>query len=159
MIGRFCWALFIVLLTGLTPPWLLVIGESASGQGAGPIGRPLGGGNLPQDLDTITTGITAAATQTQAAATLCTTTICVVNTVAASGNGVALRQCTLAPMRQLLVNAGANSMTVYGSGTDTINGVATATGVTQAKVTSTLQSGVIEYVCTNGGPAATWVTH
>lgn len=47
-------------------------------------------------------------------------------------------------------NSGANSMQVFGSGTDTINGVATATGVAQAAGTSA------EYFCIKAAPAGTW---
>jgi hypothetical protein len=51
-------------------------------------------------------------------------------------------------------NISANATTVFGAGTDTINGVATATGVSQAAT-----SGVF-YVCTAGDGSAvggTWV--
>lgn len=44
-----------------------------------------------------------------------------------------------------IVNGSATSMQVFGSGTDTINGVATATGVAQAAGISAL------YVCTGSG--------
>jgi hypothetical protein len=138
----------------------LALGISAAAFGqAGPIGRPSTGGNLPQDFDTITEGIVAGTTQTQAGATLCTTTICVIATVGTTNDGIKLRQCTLEPMRVLVVNLGANSAKVYGSGTDTINGITTTTGIVQPAVSSTIQSGVVEYVCVKGGTAAAWVTH
>lgn len=49
-----------------------------------------------------------------------------------------------------LANATATSMTVFGAGTDTINGVATATGVAQAANTRAV------YFCTSNAPAAAW---
>jgi hypothetical protein len=130
----------------------------AQSGGAGPIGRPQGGGNLPQDFDTLSPAVTAGTTQTQAGATLCTQTICYVGT-ANSGDGVKLRQCTLAPMRQLLINNSGNSIQVYGSGTDTINGITTTTGITLGAVTSTIDTGTAEFVCAVGGTAAKWFTH
>ena len=119
-------------------------------QGAGPIGRPGTGGSLPQDFDTITKGLATVATQTQAAATQCQTTICVVATNATDANGIKLRQCTVEPMRQKVVNTTAHTLTVYGAGTDTINGVTTTTGVSQAATSA------VEYVCVLGGTAAQW---
>lgn len=126
--------------------------------GAGPSPRPQTGGNLPQDFDTLSPLITASTTHTQAGATLCTQTICVVNSASAS-DAIAIRQCTQAPMRVLVANISTNTIQVYGSGTDTINGIATATGIAQPKMTSTIQTGVVEYVCVVGGVAAQWVTH
>jgi hypothetical protein len=138
---------------------LMIAAVALAQTGAGPIGRPQGGGSLPQDLDTISPLLTAGTVQTQAGATLCTQTICVVGTSATAGNGIALRQCTVAPMRQLVANISANTITVYGSGTDTINGITTTTGIVQPKMTSAIQTGVVEYVCVVGGAAAQWVTH
>jgi hypothetical protein len=126
--------------------------------GSGPAGRPPTGGNLPQDFDTLSQAITAGTTQTQAGATLCTSTICYIGTVGTTNDGIKIRQCTLPPMRVTVVNLGANAAKVYGSGTDTINGVATATGVTLAAVTTTPGVGVAEYICVVGGTAAQWVS-
>lgn len=47
-------------------------------------------------------------------------------------------------------NNAANATTVYGAGTDTINGVATATGVSQPATTSAL------YFCVTSAPAGKW---
>jgi hypothetical protein len=123
---------------------------AAFGQGAGRVGRPQFGGNVPADLDTLSPPLTAGTVQTQAGATLCNFTICVVGTNATSGNGVALYQCAIAPQRVTVVNETSNPVQVYGSGTDTINGVATGTGVSQAATSKA------EYICTQGGVAATW---
>ncbi len=142
-------AFCIALSAALTP------GDLAWGQGgAGPVGHPQGGGQLPQDEDTLTTGIVASTTHTQAAATLCTTTICEILTGSA-GDGVMLRQCTQAPMRQMMVNRTGAAIQIYGSGTDTINDAATGTGVSLPAI-STLGTGVNEAVCTRGGTAAKW---
>jgi hypothetical protein len=130
-----------------------------TGGGAGPIGRPQGGGNLPSDLDTLSNALTAGTTQTQAGATLCTQTICYVTT-ANAGDGIAIRDCQLPPLRVLVINNSGQNIQVYGSGTDTINGIATATGITQAPVTSTIKSGVAEYTCAAiSGVAGKWFTH
>jgi hypothetical protein len=137
---------------------LAMSGAAWAQTGAGPVGHPQGGGQLPQDEDTISPLIAASTTHTQAGATLCTQTICVVNSASAS-DAIAIRQCTMAPMRVLVVNISANTIQVYGSGTDTINGIATGTGIAQVKMTSTIQTGVVEYVCVVGGTAAQWVTH
>jgi hypothetical protein len=121
----------------------------AWGQGAQRSPRPQQGGNVPADFDTITPTITAGTTHTQAGATLCITTICVVTTASAS-DGVSLLQCPIAPQRQLIVNTTSATITVYAQGTDTINGTAGSTGVSQTG------SGKTEYVCTAGGPGAAW---
>lgn len=47
-------------------------------------------------------------------------------------------------------NSGVASLQVYGNGTDTINGVATATGVAQAAAKGAI------YFCTTAQPAAKW---
>lgn len=51
---------------------------------------------------------------------------------------------------EVMNNAGANSMQVFGSGTDTINGVATATGVAQAAGKFAM------YKASSVGTAAAW---
>ncbi len=150
-------AFCVALSAALTP------GDLAWGQtGAGPVGHPPGGGQLPQDEDTLAT-IVPSTTQTQAgaiagASSLCNATICYVP-VANSGDVVALRQCTQAPMRTTIINNSGNSITVFGSGTDTINGIATATGIALPAVTATLKLGTAEFTCTVGGTAAKWFSH
>jgi hypothetical protein len=79
----------------------------------------------------VTTGIAAAAAGTQAAATAMTSTINIVATVGDAGHSVRLPAAV--PGRIVyLVNIAANSMQVFGAGTDTINAIATGTGVAQA---------------------------
>lgn len=75
-----------------------------------------------------TTGLTAHAGGTQAAALALTTGINNVTVCATSGDSVRL-PVSVAGMQVTVINAGAASAQVYGAGTDTINGVATATGV------------------------------
>jgi hypothetical protein len=50
----------------------------------------------------------------------------------------------------IVINNTANSMQVFGSGTDTINGVATATGVAQAAGKHAI------YTAVSTGAAAAW---
>jgi hypothetical protein len=76
-------------------------------------------------------GITALAGGGQAGATLLTAGVNRVATVATAADSVAL-PVSVAGMVVFVVNGAANSMQVFGSGTDTINDVATATGVAQA---------------------------
>jgi len=126
-----------------------------------PVGRPSGGGNNPEDLDTISGPMTAATTQTQAGAiagATCNFTICYVST-ANLNDGVALHLCPLAPSRVTIINGSGNAIKVYGSGTDTIDGVATATGVTLPAASATLKAGTAEFTCAVGGTAAKWFSH
>lgn len=81
--------------------------------------------------ESATNGITANATQTQAAATVMTAEVNRVTTVATAGNGVKL-PASAAGLTVTVINSGANAMQVYGLGSDTINGAAAATGVSQA---------------------------
>ena len=67
-----------------------------------------------------------------------------VTTVATSGDSVAL-PLAVGGLTILVNNAGANPMQVYGAGTDTINGVATATGVSQ------MPGSEVIYVCPSAG--------
>lgn len=99
-------------------------------------------GQLP--TTSYTNSITAHAGGGQSSATLLTTNINRVTTVATAGDSVKLPPS--APGLSIVVlNAGANSMQVYGSGSDTINGVATATGISQ------MAGSVYTYVCTLAG--------
>lgn len=78
----------------------------------------------------VATGITAQADTTKANATVLDYGISNVTTVAGAADSVLL-PAALAGRICYLSNAGANSMQVFGQGTDTINGVATGTGVAQ----------------------------
>lgn len=81
----------------------------------------------------VVTGITARAGGGQASATLLTGQTNSVDTVATAADSVKLPVPSFIGQEiRLLNNDSADSMQVFGSGTDTINGVATATGVAQA---------------------------
>jgi len=67
-----------------------------------------------------------------------------VTTVAASGDSVKL-PASAPGLKVWVINSGANPMQVFGNGTDTINGVASATGVSQ------LPGGVCLYECSVAG--------
>lgn len=92
-------------------------------------------------------GLTAAAGGTQAAALALSATKSVhrVSTVATAADSVKLPAATAGQVHFVMNSAAANSMQVFGSGTDTINDVATATGVAQAAGKGAL------YVCVSAG--------
>lgn len=107
-------------------------------------------GSANSSLTSVSTGLTAHSGGTQAAALQLVAAINEVTTVAAANDSVAL-PLAVAGMQVLVENAAAtNSMQVYGAGTDTINAVATATGVAQAAGKSGL------YFCTKSAPAGNW---
>jgi hypothetical protein len=68
----------------------------------------------------------------------------IVKTVAVAANGIRLPPALSGAMH-FVANSGANAMQVYGAGTDTINSVATATGVSQAAASG------VWYVCMLNG--------
>lgn len=76
-----------------------------------------------------TTGITAHAGGTQALATPLTTGGNLIATCATANDSVRLPVSTIPGIHIIITNNGAASAQLYGAGTDTINGVATATGV------------------------------
>jgi hypothetical protein len=82
----------------------------------------------------IETGLTAHAGGTQAAALALSPTVFVhqVNTVGTAADSVRLPVSVAGQTHIVINNAAANSMQVFGAGTDTINNIATATGVAQA---------------------------
>lgn len=91
-------------------------------------------------------GITAHAGGGQAGATQIATEIVRVTTVATAGDSVKLPPTTgNLNLTIAVINGSANPMQVYGYGTDTINGVATATGVSQ------MQGSVVIYVSPASG--------
>ena len=116
------------------------------------IGVPQTGGNVPADFDRVKVGIVAHAGGGKAAATLLTGTINVVSTVATLADSLLLPPCTKAPQRVLVFNEGASNAQLFGSGTDTIDGAATGTGVALAA------AGQAEYVCTTPSPGAVWLS-
>lgn len=94
--------------------------------------------------ETAKDSITALAGGGQTNATLLTSQTNRVSTVATAGDSIKLP--VSAPGLELIViNSGANAMQVYGSGTDTINGVATATGVSQ------MANSTVIYTCVTAG--------
>lgn len=95
-------------------------------------------------LESATNGITAFAGGGQASATQLTSEINRVTVVATAGDSVKL-PAAAAGLTIYLANRAANPMQVYGAGTDVINGVATATGVSQ------MPSSEVIYTCTVAG--------
>lgn len=91
-----------------------------------------------------TNGITAFAGGGQSSATALTSQVNRVSTVATAGDSVKL-PASAAGMIITVWNDSANPMQVFGAGTDTVNGVATATGVSQ------MQKSVVIYACTAAG--------
>lgn len=82
-------------------------------------------------------GITAKAGGTKALALQLNASLCVVTVCATNNDSVKLPP-GYAGLTVMVVNMGAATLAVFGSGTDTINDVATATGVTQATLISGL---------------------
>lgn len=94
--------------------------------------------------ESATDNITANAGGGQTNATLLTSEMNKVTTVATAGDSVKL-PASVAGLTIILENAAANAMQVFGLGTDTINGVATATGVSQ------MAGSVVIYTCYTAG--------
>ena len=90
------------------------------------------------------TGITAFAGGGQASAVALTAMVNRVSTVATSGDSVRL-PASAPGLEITVINRGANPMQVFGAGTDTINGIATATGISQGVATAAT------YVCSVTG--------
>lgn len=99
-------------------------------------------GQLPTEIYQDT--ITAFAGGGQASATLLAAENNRITTVATIGDSVKL-PASAAGMSIVVVNHGANAMQVYGSGTDTVDDVATATGVAQ------MNGSVALYYCVTAG--------
>jgi hypothetical protein len=102
-------------------------------------------------LDNISAAVTAFAGGGQTSATALTKIVNVVTTVATAADSVKLPAPSKVGQIVILTNGHAsNSMQVFGAGTDTINSVATATGVAQAAGKTAI------YVATTTGTAAAW---
>lgn len=84
-----------------------------------------------QAVPTVADGITAHAGGGKASATALTADMNRVATVATAADSVLL-PASAAGKRVYVVNDASNSMQVFGAGSDTINGVATGTGVAHA---------------------------
>ena len=106
---------------------------------------PMGGYIFESTMD----NITAHAGGGQTLATSLTHEINRVTTVATIGDSVMLPPSNNG-MSITVINNGANAMQVYGSGTDTVDGVAYATGVSQMTGSTTI------YFCTTAGA---WTTN
>lgn len=91
-----------------------------------------------------TTGITAYASGGQTNATQISASVNTVSTAAAANASVKLALC-VAGRQQTVANLGANSIQVFGTSPNTINGVATGTGVAQAI------GKIATYICTGSG--------
>lgn len=91
--------------------------------------------------------IVASTTQTQAAAYQLTAQLSRITTSANSGNGVALPTALVGKKMWVINDASANAIQVYGNAAagDTINSVATATGISQPANT------IYFYTCTTAG--------
>lgn len=103
-------------------------------------------------MQTVTDAIVATPGGTQATAIALTSAINRIGTCATAADSVKL-PLAVAGLEVFVANRGAASCQVFGSGTDTINGVATATGVALA----TTKSG--RYYCTKSAPAGNWELH
>ncbi|MDX8499284.1 right-handed parallel beta-helix repeat-containing protein [Mesorhizobium sp. VK4C] len=107
-------------------------------------GYNVSGVNDIADTGNTVTGITAFASGGQASATQLTATVNTVSTASAAAASVKLALCV--PGRQQTVaNLGANSIQVFGTSPNTINGVASATGIAQAT------GKIATYFCTGSG--------
>lgn len=91
-----------------------------------------------------TNSITAFSGGGQSSAQALTSMLNRVATVAAQGDSVRL-PASAPGLEIMVVNRGANSMQVFGAGTDTINGIATATGISQGVNTAAV------YTCAVAG--------
>lgn len=93
-------------------------------------------------------GMTAKASGTQANSTPIDSMFCRFTTVASAGDGALLPPINSFPGGALIIcvtNASLNPMTVFASGTDTINGMVGATGVSQ------MANSIVYYQCSSAG--------
>lgn len=118
-------------------------------------------GNLSLFYESVTDNITAFAGGGQTNATALTTEINRITTAANSGDSIKLPSTSQVPSSGpgyaagsvvpgpgatiFIINHGANPIQVFGSGTDTINDVASGTGVSQ------MANSVVLYTCTSAG--------
>jgi len=84
--------------------------------------------NFP--TSSVSTGLTAHSGGGQGSALALTSSVNNITTAAASGDSVRLPVSAVG-MAVTVINSGANPIQVFGAGTDTVNGIATATGVSQ----------------------------
>lgn len=98
----------------------------------------------------VSDNLTAFAGGGQAGALLLTSRNNRVSTVASAADSVRLPLAIAGITVEVINGAASNSMQVFGSGTDTINDVATATGVAQAA------GKAATYTCISAAPAGKW---
>lgn len=101
------------------------------------------------DMQGVATGLVATPGGTQAAALALTAAMNVVSTVGTAADSVKLPLAVVGLVVEVY-NTTATSMQVFGSGTDTITRVATATGVAQAA------GKAARYICNVAAPAGNW---
>lgn len=101
----------------------------------------------------VVTGVIAHAGGGQGSATLLTGQFNSVDTVGTAADSVALPAATYVGQEVEVVNNTATAMQVFGSGTDTVNGVATATGLSQPA------GKMAVYKAATIGTAAAWFRH
>lgn len=116
-------------------------------------------GNLSLFYESVSDNLTANAGGGQTSALALTTEVSRITTVATMGDSVLLpstatigsannsayEQLSGQGVTLLVINHGANAMQVFGSGTDTIDDLATATGVSQ------MAGSMVLYTCTSAG--------
>jgi hypothetical protein len=107
-------------------------------------GLATGFGGIGLQTMSFTPTITAHSGGGQGSAVALTSMINRVSTAAAQGDSVALPVSAVG-LAIMIVNHGANPIQVFGSGTETINGIATATGISQGVNTTAT------YVCSVSG--------
>jgi hypothetical protein len=102
-------------------------------------------------VGSVATGLTAHAAGGQASALALTASINRVDTVGTAADSVKLPAPSYVGQQVVVINnAASNSMQVFGAGTDTINAVATGTGVAHAAGKTAV------YYATSIGTAASW---
>lgn len=109
--------------------------------------------NVTAQLNSLESGITAAVGGTQALARQLTAAVNTIATVATAADSVKLPK-GYPGLTIMVVNEDADSLQVFGYGSDTIDGIATATGKAQAQ-------GVVNYRVNKYDPAtkiANWVS-
>lgn len=106
------------------------------------------GASLTAFTDTITTTNSG----TQSNSTVLTSRVNRISTVNTAGDGIELPLLSSAGTIVIIVNDTTNYISVYGSGTDTINDVATATGIKQPG------DSIVAYIGATPAPAGKWYT-
>jgi hypothetical protein len=101
-------------------------------------------------LTNVSGAVTAFAGGGKGSATPLTSVVNRVTTVASAADSVLLPAPTVVGQLLVIDNRGANACQVFGQGTDTIDGVSTGTGISQAAGTTGL------YIAMTIGTAAVW---